>query len=344
MPKYLFPFLKLQEFTEGSDLGGAPGSADTTSTETQTTESTSTETTGSPDAPKSMLDAINQAVPGPDAQKTPEELAAVAETEAAKAKPAEQKPENAEDLTVMPEGLSPKAQERFQKLANNNKELQSRLEQTMSAVEPFREVLQNNGVTQDQFHIATGYIGMINKGDLQGALKILDEERRHIALAMGKPLAGVDAFEQFPDLREAVETFQITEDRAMEIARSRTQQNAQQQQVQQRQAQQETQQRTQEEHNQGLKAVDDFCNSMKSKDIDYAKIESILLPKIQEGMLQGIHPKNWARVVRDAYQLIKDTAGTSKSNGTTTAPLRPTGSASPSQAPKSMFEAMFPRT
>lgn len=318
----------MNEFVEGSDLGGGDSSA---APEDNAAVTPAVEDSG---APKTMLEAIEAAVPSQEAKP--------AETADKPADPAaEVKQDAPEDLTKMPEGLTPKAQERFQMLANTNKELTARLEQTVQAVEPFRESLQQNGVTKEQFSHATGYIGMINNGNLEGALKVLDEERRLISLAIGKPLPGVDALSQFPDLRNAVDSFQISEEAAMEIARGRANQNATQQHQQQQRTQQEQTQRVEQETNSGTQAVDDFCKRMMASDLDYAKVESILLPQIQAGLLNGVPPNRWASVVESTYKMIKTSAGSAKGNVSTPA-LRPTGSASPATAPKSMMEAMFP--
>jgi len=286
------------------------------------------------DGPKSLLEAINAAVPGED--KPTETKPEAVKPEVVDPAP---KPEE-EDPTKMPEGLTPKAQERFQKLAHMNKELTAKVDEIASAVEPFRIALQENGVQKEQFDLAASVIGMMNKGDLEGALKVLDEQRRIISLQMGKPLPGVDALSDFPDLREAVDSLQITEAHALEIARTRGAQLQHQRVTEQRQQVQQTQQQRQELINSGLKAVDDFTKKMMASDLDYAAIEAKLLPRIP-GLLEGAHPSMWVKTVETAYQMIKDAGGVQTRQTQTAPALRPTGTPSPSAAPKNMFDAMF---
>lgn len=292
------------------------------------------------EGPKTLLDAISAAVPGseqkpvepvvdnPDEDKPKEESHAAADTAAE------------EDITKMPEGLSPKAKERFEKLAHMNRDLTARVEEITSAVEPFRAALQENGVRKEQFEQAASVIGMMNKGDFEGALKVLDEQRQMISLAMGKPLPGVDALAEFPDLRESVDTMQITEEMALETARSRKRDLLQKQQRETQQQEQNNQRQSQELVQSSLKSIDDFTKKMMASDIDYASIEAKLLPRIND-LIQGVHPSQWLRTVQNAYQLIKDAGAVDRKKTLDVPTLRPTGNPSPASAPKTMFDAMF---
>lgn len=261
--------------------------------------------------------------------------------QAAPAVPGEVKPADEEDLTAMPEGLGEKAQGRFQKLANANKELAGKAEMLDRQVSYVRETFATHGVKEDQFEQAVSVIGMINKGDFEGAQRVLEAQLQQLAVMSGKPLGQVDALAQFPDLRQAVDQLQITEQHAMEIARGRAQQH-QQQVVQQRtQEQQQTQQRERQAVQDGTQAVDAFCKRMQASDLDYPAIEAQLLPEIPN-LLRGVPPANWPGIIETQYRLIKRVAGSARQTAApTTNALRPTGHGSPVQAPKTAFEAMW---
>lgn len=266
-----------------------------------------------------------------------------AHPQAGQADPAK-KPANPNDPTAMPDGLSPKAQERFQTLANTNKELSAKVAEYEPIVQSalgLQEVFQTNGVKREQFELAMSAVGMMNRGDLQGALRVLDEQRAMISMALGKPLPGADALANFPDLRQAVDNLQMTEEYALELARGRTAQNHQQQQHQRFQQEQQTQEQAQQAHQAGVRAVDDICKRLEKSDVDYAVIEPLLLKEIQGGLLQGIPPQRWGALVEKTYGLIKQTAGTVRSSAPSMTALRPTGGESPRQAPQNTFEAMF---
>lgn len=329
-------------------------------------ESTATPaTTGAETKPTSMLEAMfpNKATETPEEQAAAEQRARDERGRFATKAPVDpnappvdptKKPADPSELTKMPEGLTPKAQERFQALANTNKELAGKLEAVsalvggnMDAVAPMlqsaqalQQTFQEHGVRREQFDQGMQVIGMINRGDLEGAQKFMQEQLRLISLATGKPVGAVDTLAGHQDLRDAVDNLQMTEAHAIEVARSRlVQQNTQQ--AQQRQQQEHSQQKaTQQAVHQGQLAVDKFCKTQMSSDLDYSKIEPLLLKEIQEGLLNGVPPQAWAGIVEKTYRLIKQTSATARQGQTTTV-LRPTGGEAPTAKPKTGYEAMW---
>jgi hypothetical protein len=258
------------------------------------------------------------------------------------------------DPTAMPEGLTAKAQERFQTLANTNKELTAQLShitQVAGSVEKaaaiidsalaMQDTFREHNVSREQFERATSVIGMMNRGDLQGALRELDEQRRLISLHLGQALPGVDALAEHPDLRAEVDNLQLTEGRALEIARSRMVQNHQQQASRQHQQVQHSQQQEEQARNASMLAVDRFCKARMADDMDFAAIEPILLKQIEAGLLEGVPYQHRAALVEKTYGLIKQTASATRASTPSTPVLRPTGGESPRQTPKTMHEAMW---
>jgi hypothetical protein len=244
----------------------------------------------------------------------------------------------------MPEGLTAKAQERFQTLANTNKELTARVtewEPIVQSALALQDTFIQNGIKREQFDQAMQVVGLMNRGDLQGALQALDEQRRLISLHLGQSLPGVDALAEHPDLRAEVDNLQLTEQRALEIARSRMVQNHQQQASRQHQQVQQTQQQEERARNDSMVAVDRFCKARMADDMDYAAIEPLLLKQIEGGLLEGVPYQHRAALVEKTYGLIKQTASATRASGHTTSVLRPTGGESPRQTPKTMHEAMW---
>jgi hypothetical protein len=321
-----------------------------------------------PTGPTTMLEAITQGLAQPRdefgrfAPKTAAELAADAAKAAtpaaapaatpaqpAAAKPAEPKPGavTTEDLTP-PEGLTPQAQQRFQKLANANREQAAQIESLAAKHEEqvgyLRDTFQQNGIRAEQFEQAASLIGLLNRGDVAGYQKALTQELQRVSLMTGQATQVVDALSSFPDLREKVNGLQISEADAVEIARQR-QVLGQQQQA--RQAQQRTQQESQERTESvkaATKAVDDVCKQLQSSDMDYAAIEDQLLPRLG-ALLKGVPPEHWADHFKTQYQFAKETLSSARRGAPITPAnvLRPTGQGSPGAAPKTMFEAMWNR-
>lgn len=354
-----------------NDEPGADGTGDViTDQSAPTTEAPASgepAATGAETKPTSMLEAMF-----PSKTETPEEQAAAeqrardekgrfatkapADPNAPPADPAK-KPTEPSEPTKMPEGLTPKAQERFQALANTNKELTGKLEQVtalvggnLDAVAPMlqsaqalQQTFQEHGVRREQFDQGMQIIGMINRGDLEGAQKFMQEQLRLISLATGKPVGAVDTLAGHQDLRDAVDNLQMTEAHAIEVARARMVQQNTQQNHQRQQQEYSQQQATQQAVQQGQLAVDKFCKAQMSSDLDYSKIEPLLLKEIQEGLLQGVPPQAWVGIVEKTYRLIKQTSSMARAGGASTTVLRPTGGEAPTAKPKSAYEAMWGR-
>ena len=362
----------MRRFVLMNDLesSGSTGGGDISSPAAVEAPAASIDTGSAPVAPSSMLEAIEQAMPhlsgdepgsvpgqprdelGRFAPKDGQQPAAEAagEQQAQQAAPTE-KPaeEGADDLLKEPEGLAPKSSERFQKLANTVRDLQQQVEQRDQAISYVKETFQNNGITAEQFDQAASVIGALNRGDLDTAEKILVEQLQQIAIAKGRPIGQLDPLSNFPDLRQAVDGLQITEEHALQLARARVMEQGQaqhrRQQVEQQQrerAQQEQQQQAQQQVQSALTDIDAFTREMAAKDMDWPVIESKLLPRVQ-ALLKDVPPSQWLNIVKTQYELIKDVSAGSLRHQAPTAGqvLRPTGQGSPAAAPKTMFDAMF---
>ncbi len=276
----------------------------------------------------------------------PAEPAAVKPAEPV-AKPAD-KPAEPEDLTAMPEGLGAKAQERFQRLANANREASEQLnyvrsvfkspEHFQQAAEAVR-VFEEHQIQPQQFQQAVGFLAAINRGDFAAAQQVLVEQLRQVSLMTGQTVPGVDALAEFPDLRQAVDGFQITEAHAVELARMRRIQQAQQQHHQQTQQVQQSRQAEEQAFRQGQAAVDKWARSMAADDIDWPNIEDKIVPHIPE-LLQGVPPQRWVSVLQAQAKLLKSAIPTFRQPVAEPAPLRPAGAGAPQRAPASMHEAI----
>jgi hypothetical protein len=183
--------------------------------------------------PETMLEAITEAVKPETEEAKQERLRDEAGRFAKKeeeAKPGEVKAEvkdeaKPQDEFAMPDGLSSKAQDRFKSLVSKVHESQAQLQAISGQVEQFREVVRSSGATPEEFSQAVDYIRLVKHGDLEGALRVIDDQRRQISLALGKPLPGADPLSQFPDLRQRVEAYQMDEQAAIELARARSMQH-----------------------------------------------------------------------------------------------------------------------
>jgi hypothetical protein len=273
--------------------------------------------------------------------------APVAAPAVAAAQPVAPKPE-AEDITAMPEGLGQKAQERFQKLVTANKEVSEQLnyvrsvfkgpEQFQQAAEAVR-AFEDHGIQPQQFQQAVGFISAINRGDFAAAQHMLTEQLRQVSLMTGQTVAGVDALAGHPDLRQAVDGFQMTEAAAVELARLRGAQQAQQQHRQPAQQVQQARQAEEQAFNTGRSQVDRWARQMAAEDIDWPAIEDKIVPHIPE-LLQGVPPNRWLNVLQAHAKALKSAIPSFRQPVAEPAPLRPAGAGAPQRAPASMHEAI----
>ena len=297
--------------------------------------------------PSSMLEAIESGLNGTDenveteAEKTErlrDEQGRFAAKEAKATDPAKVEPPKVEDDMAMPEGLSQKAQERFTKLVTRVKEHEAQVAEISGTLGQFREMIQSTGTTPQEFSQAIDYMRMVKHGDFDGALRIMDEQRRMLSLAIGKPLPGADPLAQYPDLRQRVEGYQMDEQTAIELARTRMMQHQQQESLQQQQQSQQQNQRAQAERAQSIQQIDQISQQWAKTDPDFAAKEDIILKQLPE-IASRFPPSLWPQQVRILYNTLSSMP-MQRHQVNTPAPLRPSGQQAGARQPKSMLEAM----
>lgn len=253
-------------------------------------------------------------------------------------------PKAEEDPTAMPEGLGQKAQERFQKLAGTVKEVTAERDMLTQQVSYVRDTFQQHGIKQEQFEQAAGIIGAMNRGDYATVQRMLTQQLQQVSLLSGQPVGGIDALEGFPDLRQAVDSLQISESAAMELARHRKAQEHIQGHQQRQQQEQQTSQARQQEFQSAQNGVDHWVKTIAKTDIDWPVIEEQLLPDIGN-LLKGVPPQAWLGVLQAQYNTLKRAAGafrrTASPGAAEPTPLRPMGAGATQRAPQNMHEAMW---
>lgn len=273
--------------------------------------------------------------------KTPDDAAttaAAAAKAAAPAKTTEPSAAKPEDDLAMPEGLSQKAQERFTTLVNRVKEREAQVAETQGTLTQFREMIQSTGTSPQEFSQAIDYMRMVKHGDFEGALRIMDEQRRMLSIAMGKPLPGADPLASFPDLRQRVEGYEMTEQAALEIARSRAyQQQAQTAQQQQEQVQQQAQD-VQQSRRQAVMQIDQLGAQWAKTDPDFTVKEDIILKQLPV-IAENFPPSQWLQQVKLLYNTLS-AMPMQRQVTNTPAPLRASGQGGGARVPKTMQEAI----
>lgn len=284
--------------------------------------------------PESMLEAIQEGLKADEPE--PEKTEEVAEETPEEVKPEEDaKPENEDEP---PEGISKKAQERFRSMVTKVKEKDAEIERLSSDLGGIRNLMKETGGKPEDFAKTFEYIRALNHGDLDHARAILEDQIQQLTIATGKPFAQVDPLAKFPDLRERVNSYQMDEQTAIEMARHRSTQQQHQQQVSQYQKQQESEQQAFQSRQNAIAEIDRMGNEWARTDPDYAMKEGLITAQAKL-ISEQFPPQQWPAQVKLMYQTISSMP-VQKPVVNTPAPLRASGQSGGTRQPTSMLEAL----
>ena len=260
--------------------------------------------------------------------------------------PAETDPEFTE-----PEGLSQKASERFRALANEVKELRADQESKQADLETYntlRSIATESTNNPEEVVQLFDYAKSIKTQDWDKAEHYLRAQISQFEAYSGRKLSA-DLLSQNPDLRERVESMELSDADAQEIARARFQQQQQQNAIQQQQLRQQSiyqqqmlaQQRQREAqaiHEQAVQDVNQLAIDFAKNDPLWPEYEAKVI-EFAKGMVSKLPPEQWGGAIQTYYAGIKSVA--SQVRQPATAPLRSGAKSGGNPAPQSMQEAMF---
>lgn len=251
--------------------------------------------------PKSTADAALEAL-GLPAQTKPEAKAdeKAADSAAANADPA--KPDAAAKKQDDLADLSPKAQNRFQELTQTLREKDTQLAEANKAIDFVRQTIGETPQAIENFKAFGAYQRAIETGDIETAQKVLVGQLEQLAMLSGKASITVDPLAAFPDLRGKVDAFELDEQTALELARSRTVQQNQQRFVELQHQTQQQQLETQQARIAGQQAVGSLCEHLAATDPDYLAKERVLLEQVAV-IRDNYPPHMWATQLQLAYNV-----------------------------------------
>lgn len=307
---------------EENDVLDAETVAATENTEVDTTPSETNE-------PSSMLEAIQDGLKGDEEPKEPEEK------QEAESKPDQETATENEDEP--PEGISKKAQERFRNLTHRLKEKDTELAAVRSDLDGIRTIMQETGGKAEDFGMMFDYMRALNKGDMDHVGKVLAEQVRQYKMMTGKSLESVDPLQDFPDLRQRVDSYQMDEQSALELARQRSFARQHQQETAQQQQRHNQTQQFQQVKQQAMAEVDRMGAEWAKRDPDYKIKEELILKQIPV-IAQRFHPSQWPQQVEILYQTLSSMPMQRPTQAPQ--PLRPSGQSAGAKQPTSMLEAL----
>ena len=305
----------------------------------------------------SMQDALfgKDAVPTVDeAEKT--EAALPSDAEAPSDGSAEVVPEKepqaeagSEDDYTPPEGLSAKASERFQRLANENKQykefgtpeqLQS-MRDDAQTLDVFRGKVAESQMSPEELEGVFEYTKALKSGDFQTVEKYLEAQVKQFQMLTGKRL-NADPLAQYPDIAEKMNGLELDDDTALQMAQARFIHEQQQKLIQSQQAQAlQSQQQEAYENQVREQAINDvvaMSNQWKTTDILWSERAPMIQEFIQNE-LQGVPPNQWTGMIKAYYTALTKQVTPPRSPS----PLRPNnmGAGAGNQAPTNMGEALW---
>lgn len=249
------------------------------------------------------------------------------------------------DLTP-PEGISAKARERFERMAEGYRELGARYQETNERLTGLQEVLAETGASPEELSTLMHFSKLTHSNrpeHLEQAWEIIDRERRALAVKLGKVDAVPDLLKSYPELEEAVRNMDLTEQHALEIARHREAGKLQQAETQ----------RTAHEtaFTQRVTVTRDALNALEARlsasDADYAKKAPFLREAIPSlAQAYGHDPRALVAAVEAEYQRIGKmmlAAAPQRPRPTRARQALSSGSASgapPTAAPKNTLDAI----
>jgi hypothetical protein len=199
----------------------------------------------------------------------------------------------ADDPDALPEGLSEKAQQRFQSLSKERNEWRDRANQ-------WQQTIASTGADPQQFGQMLEYERLVNSGkpeDLRSALAMAKDAVRELSTVLGEDTQAIDVFSPYPDIAKRVSEGDIDRKTAVELVRSRQQATAlQQQQLAAAQSGAEQQAITT-----ATAQLDQLGQQLRARDPDFerkfAAIKGVI-PIIAENQ----PPAQWAAAFLRAYQ------------------------------------------
>lgn len=194
-----------------------------------------------------------------------------------------------------------RTQKRFRELSERASEADS-LRERAGKVTDWEQTIQSTGTTPQQFGATLLYLTDINSGDpvrMNRAYETMEAELKFLGEKLGREAPGFDPLAAHPDLAEKVKTGDLDRAAAVELVqhRQRGVLQTEQQQNQQRISQ------SQQAEQQGLQAVAELGNQLRTSDPQFQQKFAYLAPTVE--IIQAtMPPAQWAAAIHQAYQRL----------------------------------------
>lgn len=250
--------------------------------------------------------------------------------EAAKAEE-EKKGLSEADLAPL-ESKNQSTNERFKKVTEGYKQEKQRADTALADVEKYKSSFEslkslgfNDAQAADDLVMFAGFRNVVASGDVDTFKQVIASQIKQFEQMHGKRVAiDVSALDDHDDLKQKVKNFELPEDVALEVARTRTTQAREEQAKKTIESQQAEQQQRNEVMNGSIAQVNAMEANWKKTDPD----ASALLPHLKaqmERIAKTFPPEQWPAVIEMQYQSLKGAMAQTVSRDTVSRPLRAAG-------------------
>lgn len=333
------------EFEEGSDAGGGVEES------TTTPENAVLEELGIADAVADSAEPVEtkgaeetQAEAEPGAEET-------TEAKADEVKPEEQKKlEGLTDADLAPlDSKNQSTNERFRKVTEGYKQEKQRADSAQAdaqrykdSFESLRELGYSDAAAADDLVEFSAFRKALVSGDAQTVRQSISNVVKMFEANHGKRLSvAASALDDFPDLKKQVDEFDMPEETALELVRSRKIQERAQREAGQREALSEERSITEQAIVQSVDAVKQMQAGWEKSDPDF----KVLLPHLRaqmEEVARNFPAQQWPQIVEMQYKSLKKALTEQAAQRTTsTLPLRGTGHQVGKPAPATPQDAVL---
>lgn len=299
---------------DGADLGGSDSGADTTAQDGAEAADDGAgdedERQPAPSQLESMLDSMTDGSAPADASGQQDKPDDAAKPNGQEQPASNEKPDD--DAEFLASLKSERSRTRFQELSRRATDAETRYQQMEQEVNALRESITSAGMDGQQFAQTIQFAKLANSqnpADLRVARDMLQQQMQAISLRLGEEIPAVDPLAQFPDLKQAVDSFELSKDKAHELARLRHQQAQQQAAMQAQQQSSQQQAMYQQTVQQASKSMDAYLQSRASEVDHAAKMKALhehfADPARMQQFVATHEPHQWAQAVAWMYDSIK---------------------------------------
>ena len=220
------------------------------------------------------------------------------------APPAEPKTPEQEEAELLDGVKSDRGKERIRQVFSERKQLESDINE-------FKALITDTKMSPEEFAQTLEFGRLMNSGDekdLRVAFEMVEQQRAVLAQRLGVKAPGVDLLAGHDDLKQAVENMEITEDRALELAKYRKQDAEKQQVAQAQQQSAQNQEQFQKTVQSAATQMEAYLNTRANEADSPIKLKAISEhfknPANLQAFVTTYQPDQWVNTLKLMYDNI----------------------------------------